>query len=101
MSENVQFEMDQQEGKEHPHILYGKFEPGTKAPGMVKFLMKHGVKSEKFANLILVGLFLFSVCLTAFVYFGFAQGPQPQPLKAIHRGPIVPETSTPLPKSHL
>ena len=100
MSENVQFDTDQQEEKEHPHILYGKFEPGTKAPGMVKFLMKHGVKSEKMATLILLGLFIFSVCLTALVYFRFAQGPQLLSPSTSHHF-IVPSTqSSPL-NSHI
>jgi hypothetical protein len=78
-------EFDEEPRIQKPHILYGKFEPGTKAPGLINFLMKHGVKSEAVANGILVALFIFAVVLSIFVYIYFVQGPQPIPLRFIHR----------------
>jgi hypothetical protein len=100
---NVEFETDQitNQEKPHPHVLYGKFEPSAQTPGMIKFLMTHGVKTEKAANAILLFIVFLAIAMGIFVYLYFVLGSQPKArsfdsyLRDAERGSSVPLSATP------
>lgn len=65
---NLEFD---NENEQKASLLYGRFEKGTKPPGLVNFLIRYGlVRTEKQAQTLLLSLFfiLIILAIVLFVY---------------------------------
>ena len=75
MSENVQFDSDQQ-GKASSSRVSGSFTSRSvlgqsQVPGMAKWLMKHGIKSESAAKYMLLSVIVVAFTLMFIIYYFF------------------------------
>jgi hypothetical protein len=84
MSENVQFDMDNEgsyksssyrPSASNPRAVLGTAPSSNSASGMTRWLLNHGVKSESGATLILLGVIATTLVLTGFVYYYFIRTP--------------------------
>ena len=72
---SIEFNDETQEQRVHDTIRYTGIQTNGQLPGMVRWLMKRGVKTESAANGILVGVIIVVVALSLVIYYFFVAPP--------------------------
>lgn len=86
---NVSFNEDENGGGTGS-LLYSRLQRSNQPPGMVRWLMRMGVKSEPSANFVLLGIVLL-VIAGIFLTYHFFIAPPPHDTSSVPRGPALRE----------